>query len=161
MPTSTNNDRVLELLRSPDFAASLIAGLQAKITQRKEKREAFIRSDTFKRMCDILTSSKEPLELDSEETAYFLDEVTLRLGWEFATEDDVNAFFDAVADPAADTIVVDATTEDPAASFESLSFQHFGLQVFMLFGQGTFVQISNTAHRTTSAANSDDSRIAP
>lgn len=131
--------RALEVLRSKDFQAEFAAELRAK----RDAREAFAKSDTFNRMLEAFKGQCEHLVVDSEEVSYFPDKVRTTAGWEFATKEDIDQFFDVVSDSGADTVEAGSVTEDEDCPFDNSQFRHFGLTVYRMSGQGTIITIHN------------------
>lgn len=129
----------LEALRTDDSIAAFEAELQAK----RDARQAFAESETFKRMLEAFKGQSEHISIDSEEASYFPDKVKAAAGWEFATEADIDHFFCVVADEGAPTVEQDSFSEDDDGSFDNSQFRHFGLNVFRMSGQGTFIRIHN------------------
>lgn len=139
MPTPS----IKELLADPAFREQLAKGFAEDMANRRRQREDFLRSETFMRMVAALRDNPSPVRVDSEEIAYFPDRVKAAVGWTFASEADVRLFFDVVASPDADTVEAGSRTEDEDCMFDNCSFRHYGLQVWMMSGQGTVISISN------------------
>jgi hypothetical protein len=129
----------LALLRTPEFQEQLLEHMRAKDREKEE----FAASDTFRRMCEALLSQPLRAGTDNEDVAYFEADVKARLGWDFATTEDIQMFFRVVGDPQAATVEPGSFKEDPTSRFSGCNFRHFGLEVFMMFGQGAFVSIGN------------------
>lgn len=136
---------VKDLMADPEFRAQLQKGFAEDMAARKRQREAFLASETFTRMVAALRDNPNPLRVDSEEIAYFADRVKAEVGWTFATEEDIRMFFNVVACPHAETVEAGSQSEDDDCMFDNCSFRHFGLSVWMMFGQGTAICISNPA----------------
>ena len=128
-----------DIVSDPEFALKLGAHLRAE----REKREAFLQSETFQKMLTTFLAHPGEVAFSNEEASYFPEAVKTRLGWDFATKEDLHDFVRAVGNPQAATVAPGSLRDDPKSSFGACSFEHFGLQVFMLFGQGTSVHISN------------------
>lgn len=128
-----------QVLAAPDFQASVLAHILA----RREERAAFGRSDTFQRMAKALTSQRESVAVDSEEASYFPDRVRATAGWDFASAEDIKLFFAVMSDAHAETVTAGSLSEDDDNPFDNCSFQHFGLNVRVMSGQGTFIRISS------------------
>jgi hypothetical protein len=126
-------------VRIPEFLEMALADGRAK----KKEQADFLASETFRLICEAITTKPECAGFDSEEVSYFADEVKARLGLDFATKEDIRMFVKVVGDPQAPTVEPDSFKQDPDSSFGGCTFRHFGLEVFMMFGQGTFVSISN------------------
>lgn len=131
--------RALEVLRNPESMAQFEAELRAK----RDARKAFAESETFARMLEAFKGQSEHISIDNEEAAYFPDKVRAAAGWEFATKEDIDHFFCVVADEGAPTVEQDSIGEDEDCSFDNSQFRHFGLSVFRMSGQGTFIRIYN------------------
>ena len=129
----------LAALADPAF----IAEISAQISARQEQRATFGRSEVFRRMVKALTSQAEPVAVDSEEASYFPDRVRVTAGWDFASAEDITLFFAVMSDAYADTVTPGSRVEDDDNPFDNCSFQHFGLHVSVMSGQGTFIRISN------------------
>jgi hypothetical protein len=128
-----------QVLAAPDFQASLVAHILA----RREERAAFARSDVFKRMVAALTGQAQTVAIDSEEAAYFPDRLRATAGWEFASAEDIKLFFAVIAEAHAETVTPGSLTADEDNPFDNCSFQHYGLHVRVMSGQGTFIRVSN------------------
>lgn len=123
---------------------SVAASLLGSLREKQRARQAFIDSTTFALMLGTLRDSPGARSVSTEDLSYHLEETRTRLGWSFATEQDIKDFMDVVGDPDASSI--DGTVEvDPENPFLNASFRHYGLNVFFMTGQGTFVTISNDA----------------
>lgn len=126
-------------------------------TLRKERaaRAAFEAGPTFAAMLGVIRDCPEPRWVDPEEFAYF-PERQAAVGWEAYTDEDVRQFIAVVADPDAPGAIANVRDNEADADspFPTCHFQHYGLHVTMLFGQGTAVIISNDAARQ--ARNSAD-----
>lgn len=133
------NETLRDLVSSPEFGQQLKDHLRTL----RENREAFLRSATFQKMQAALLANPAEVGFSNEEAAYFPEEVKTRLEWEFATKDDIDAFVRAVGNPLAATVAPGTLHEDPESSFGACTFEHFGMYVSMVFGQGTSVYICN------------------
>jgi hypothetical protein len=132
-------EALTKVLADPDFTAKLTADILAK----RAALTAFRESVTFRSMLSAFIGQPEACSIDSEEVAYFVDRVQKMAGWEFATKEDIDNFFRVVADPQADSAEKDSLSEDKECAFDNVDFRNHGLTVRMLFGQGTFICISN------------------
>ncbi len=124
-------------------AASFVENMRAKARER----EAFAQGETFARMRAALLEAAMPMAVDEESLAYYPQQTKARVGWEFASEADVRLFIDIVADPQAPTVEPGSLSSDADCPFSNCSFRHLGLNVWMMFGQGTAVSIYNDAAR--------------
>lgn len=135
----TPREAMAKVLADPDFMAQLTADILAK----RAALTAFRDGDLFRRMLTTFIGQPEACSIDSEEAAYFIDRVQKTAGWEFVTKADIDMFFRVVADPHADSAEKDSLSEDKECAFDNVDFRNHGLTVRMLFGQGTFICISN------------------
>ena len=135
--------RALKLMADPEFIKRLGESYAAQVLEDKRRRAAFKDSETFQKMLNALTSSAEHRSVSNEEVSYFPDRVKARLGWEFASSEDMTQFFDLMEHPEADSVSQDDRHGDDDCHFDNTSFEHFGLHVSMMFGQGTSILISN------------------
>lgn len=132
------HDRVLELLRNPNFGDELVAEILAK----RAALTAFAQSDTFRLMVASLAQNPGPVSIDSEDAAYFPDKVIATAGWPAVSKDDIDRFFSVVSSPSDDAAQA-TLSEDDDCDFDNSSFTNYGLQVFRMSGQGTFIRVSN------------------
>lgn len=132
----TMYDRAMAIINSPDFVDNVLTDLR----KRHDQREAFKLSATFAAMCDSLRNFPGQVDVDSEECSYLRQAVNERLGWHQYTEDDVNNFFSVMSQPSDPTACVECDEDNP---FDNESFVNYGLNVFRMTGQGTFIRISN------------------
>lgn len=116
--------------------------LAAQREARKAALAEFAASDTFKQMAARL-KQPGPRAADQEECAYFPDRVRKRLDWDFASDEDLKRFFDLVGDVYAPTVVAGSVKRDTECPFESFTFEHFGLIVHVLIGQGSMITVMN------------------
>lgn len=128
-----------QVLAAPDFQANMLA----HILGRRQERATFGCSEVFLRMVKALTSQPESVAVDSEEAAYFPDRVRATAGWDFASAEDIKLFFAVMSDAHAETVTPGSLTEDEDNPFDNCSFQHHGLHVSVMSGQGTFIRISS------------------
>lgn len=128
---------------TPEITASILKRMQEKEKARKD----FSQSAVFVRMVRALTDSAEPKMADCETIAYFFDREIERLGWQGVTKDEVNHFFDVIGDSRAETVVPGSMAHDEECSFYNEEFQHYGLWVHVMVGQGTAVSVENAAFR--------------
>jgi hypothetical protein len=127
----------LEAIKNPEF----VAQLSAQMLARQELRAAFARGDVFSRMVNALKSQGN-VAVDNQEVAYFPDRVRAQTGWDFATEEDMTLFFAVISDSYAETVVPGSRGEDEDNPFCNCHFEHFGLHVRVMSGQGTFISVS-------------------
>lgn len=132
---------------SPEQLKAAAAAAAEQYLARLREREAFAQGETFARMLSALRDVSEPLAVDEESLAYYPQETKARVGWDFATEADVRLFIDIVADPQAATVEPGSMGSEDECSFPNCSFRHHGLNVWMMFGQGTAVSVYNDAAR--------------
>lgn len=131
--------RALAKLKDPAFIDRVVAGL----VERKKAEEQFSQSETFQKMVAALVNNPQPVGIDNEELAYFLEEVKTEIGWDFVTEADCDLFFSLMADPSSEHIEPGSYSEDPSCPFQNCSFRKHGLNVFTMYGQGVTIQVSN------------------
>lgn len=112
--------------------------------RQKKERETFLAGPVFPRMVSALRDSQEPRSADLEELSYFPERKCL-LGWDFADESEIKLFFDVVGDPLAPTVEPASLSRDADCPFQNCTFRHFGLNVWMMFGQGTALVVANDA----------------
>lgn len=122
---------------------------------KEAKRKEFVASETFTRMLTALRDSPLPKSVDSDSLSYFPERTLAHAGWEFASAQDAIDFMDVVGDPDAKTIEGQATSDEDI-SFGNFQFRHHGLNVFMMFGQGTIVSIYNDAEKAQRDAVPDE-----
>lgn len=116
--------------------------------QEKDRaRKDFIQSDVFVRMLRAMTESAEPKMADCETISYFFDRELEHLGWQGVTADDVKHFFDVLSSSNAETVVPGTMTHDEECPFYNEEFQHYGLWVYVMVGQGTAVSVENAASK--------------
>lgn len=132
---------------TPDNYESVIHSLARRMQEKEQARKDFSQSAVFARMVRALTESTEPKMADCETIAYFFDRELERLGWQGVTEADVNHFFDVISDSQAETVVPGSKTHDPECPFHNEEFQHYGLWVHVMVGQGTAVSVENAAFK--------------
>jgi hypothetical protein len=143
---------VKELLADPAFREQLAKGIAEDIANRQRQRADFLRSETFTHMVAALRDNPNPVRVASEDIARAPDRVKTETGWTFASEADLQLFFDVLASPHADTVEAGSRTEDKDCMFDNCSFRHYGLHVWMMSGQGTVTTISNLAAVASQAA---------
>lgn len=120
-----------------------LRALAAKIQERQERKQAFLRSGTFLRMRNALATAPGPVSVDTEDVKYYFHKTCQHVGWGFACEEDVRQFFDIIGDSEAATVEPGSLAEDPASSFGRFTFRHYGLHVAVLIGQGSIITVSN------------------
>jgi hypothetical protein len=131
--------RALEAFRNGGGMKEFEAELRAK----RAAREAFAKSETFMRMLESFKGQTERISIDSEEASYSPDKVRAQAGWDFATIEDINHFFDVVADSHAETVEPGSVAEDEDCPFDNVEFRNLGMSVRRMSGQGTFICIRN------------------
>lgn len=131
--------RGLDALKDPAF----LDRLDAELRVRREQREAFKQSHTFQLMCDCLRNNREPISVDSEECLYQSEQVAARVGWGNISVEDVNHFFSIMSTDIDDVVCEHETEEDESIPFDNESFVNYGLHVFCMYGQGSFIRVSN------------------
>lgn len=132
------HERVLEALRNPNFGDALVAEIKAK----RAALAAFAESDTFRLMVAGLVQNPEPVSIDSEDAAYFPEKIIATAGWPAVSKDDIDRFFSVLSNPSSEAAQA-TLSEDEDCDFDNSSFTNYGLQVFRMSGQGTFIRISN------------------
>lgn len=132
---------------TPELQQSLIESMARRMQEKEQARKAFVQSDVFARMVRALTESAEPKMADCERISYFFDEELERLGWQMVTKDDVRQFFDVISDSRAETVVPGSMVHDEECPFYNEEFQHYGLWVHVMVGQGTAVSVANAAFK--------------
>lgn len=129
----------------PELRARVVARFIEERAEKERRREAFLASDTFKQMVSALRDSPEPRSADQETAAYFPDQFKKELDWEFATEDDIRLFFNVVGEPMSEHVEPGSKSHDEDCPFANVQFRIYGLNVWMMFGQGTAIVVSNDA----------------
>lgn len=123
--------------------AAFIEKLKLQYLALAAKEAEFIASDTFLQMRQALITNPKAVTLDSEEFSYFPERAKKAAGWEFATPEDIKLFWDIVADPQASTVEQGSVLWTTKNGFGNCTFQHYGLHVWLLTGQGTCLSVSN------------------
>lgn len=131
--TFINSDRIIQ--RAGERLA-------AQREARKGAQAEFAASTTFMQMVARL-QQPGPRAADQEECAYFPDRVRKRLDWDFVSDEDIQQFFHLVGDVSASTVVPGSVQRDPTCPFENFKFEHFGLIVHVLIGQGSIITVMN------------------
>ncbi len=135
-PSSLQDQREEALKRAAEIVIS-------RMLEEQRARAEFKAGSTFQLMLDCLRDSSEPLVFTEEDLAYRREETLEYLGWTQFTDDDIRLFVDVLADPQAEG--VSGVSSDRDCPFGNCTFEHFGLHVRMLFGQGTAICIWNAA----------------
>lgn len=135
-----------------DATDRLNTSLIERFIRAKKERETFIAGPVFQRMVRALRDSPKPRSADLEELSYFPERKS-SLGWEFAEELEIKLFFDVVGDPLAPTVEPASMSQDADCPFQNCAFRHFGLNVWMMFGQGTALVVANDAAVSSSVAD--------
>jgi len=134
-------EAALAALRDPEFGKSFLAEREARIARQK----AFAESDVFLRMVAAMRDNPVYVSVSSEHALYFPDEVRASAGWDFATKEDVEQFFNVISDYNAPTVALESHDEDDDCPFENRQFENHGLAVSIMYGQGTAISVSNLA----------------
>lgn len=133
----------LKMLDDPDFCNRMVESLNREHQERKAARELFLKSDTFEKMVSAFRAKPEGFSITSEEISYFPDRVKKEAGWAFAADDDLQKFQDVLTDEFGDYVLKDTDSSDEDIDFDNKSYKTtFGISVFMMFGQGTFIQLT-------------------
>ena len=131
---------------------SAAASVLKSIMDRKKAQQAFVEGPTFARMISTLRDTSDARSVSSEQISYKMEETRTSLGWSFATEEDINLFMNVLGNPQASTIEGEVKS-DETNQFYNASYRHYGLNVFFMTGQGTFVTVFNdTAKREIEAS---------
>lgn len=146
---------------TPEIQQSVIESLARRMQEKDRVRKDFIQSDVFARMVRALTESAEPKMADSETIAYFFDRELERLGWQGVTAGDVNHFFDVLSSSNAETVVPGSMTHDEECPFYNEEFQHYGLWVHVMVGQGTAISVENAAFKAKRDQENKDKAESP
>ena len=132
---------------SPAQMAAVRDRVVASMIAARQVRADFLAGAVFERMLAAVRDCPLPRAVDDEALAYFPEKTKASLGWEFATKEDIRHFIDIVANPDADTVEPGSLTNDAECTFDNCTFRHYGVNVWMMFGQGTAVSIFNDAQR--------------
>lgn len=127
---------------SDDDISAIVARLAEQRLKEEVARKAFAHSETFDRMLDAMKSHGEKVQFDSEEVLYLAENVQKRLGWEFASAEDIDLFIAVVGEKESSSALACKEDDDPEDIFETETFEHFGLHVRKMYGQGTYISIS-------------------
>ena len=132
-----------------------MSSLAQSLIDKEAKRKAFVASETFARMLSALRDSPLPKWIDSDTLAYFPEKTLASAEWGFASVQDALDFMDVVGDADAETLERKATSDD-TMTFGNFQFRHHGLNVFIMFGQGTIVSVYNDAAKAQRDALPDE-----
>jgi hypothetical protein len=125
--------------RNSDF----MEAYKARYLEQAASRAAFVSSTTFLRMRQSLIQNPKLLTLDSENFDYFPEQAKHSVGWDFAEKEDIKLFWDIVGDPDAKTVQAESVRWVTKNGFGRCTFQHYGLFVCLMVGQGTYLSVSN------------------
>lgn len=129
-----------------DFSKEALQAAAKRVLEDLQARELhlqrFAQSATFERMVQAL-KRPEPCLVDEEQFLYFLEQEKSRVGWDFASAQDVSDFFATMSDTRSPA--VEDLQRNSKGRFPSTQFQRSGLFVRMLFGQGVAVVVENEA----------------
>lgn len=140
-----NNEMVRKLLADPEFLKQAAREYEEKLEKDRRAKDEFIQSTTFQQMVAALRNNPTPVSVSCDDIAYRPDKVKAEAGWNFATQEDMDMFVKVLAHASADTVTPGSHSEDDDCMFDNTSFGHYGLHVFVMHGQGSFVRISNRA----------------
>jgi len=138
-----NNEMLKRLLADPEFLEQAARDYEKKLEQERHAKNEFIQSATFQQMVAALRDNPAPVSVSCDDIAYQTDKVKAEAGWDFATREDMDMFVKVLAHSSADTVTPGSHSEDEDCMFDNTSFEHYGLNVFVMHGQGSFVRISN------------------
>jgi hypothetical protein len=116
-----------------------------KLLAEARKSAEFARSATFQQMADAIRAAEHPVSVSSDDLSYSLEEAKARVGWSAFSTEDVILFAEIISNPFAATVDAHTRSSDATCSFDNYAFEHFGLHVWAMFGQGTYFSLCNEA----------------
>lgn len=136
---NTLYQRALEILNDPAHLARIAESIRSEYAEVT----AFATSPQFTAMCNTLRNKNDYESVDTEECAYFRVDVNNRLGWHSFTDKEIDLFFRLLANNNGPEVEKLDNSTDEDNPFEHEYFVNYGLHVFRMSGQGTFIRISN------------------
>lgn len=138
MPNITSGPSLAEI-------SMVLPQLKEKLMAEARERNEFLSGLTFARMIALLRDTQTPICIDGDDLAYFAEQTKPQLGWEWVTDVEIDLFMSAISDESAKTVEPGSLSSDTSKEFGNFSFRHFGLNIDVVFGQGTCITITNDA----------------
>lgn len=140
MVTAMTIKSLLDL--TPEQLREAAERVAAKMIAEHNRMKEFVESERFKKMLDIFKDPNGTM-LCEETFRYYPEQEKAVIGFTEFTDDEVRDFINAVAD-----------TEhrdrdfgpDEECMFDTANFVAFGIEVYLMFGQGTATTLSYPPH---------------